>query len=612
MAYEFFQDANPYSLDPEYGNLFIGYRVPFKQIGAPTSIQTANQLQEVSNLLNQGMRHIELQPLNPEVFDQIPKQHFKEIARLQEMSGAETSIHAPILEPSGLGKEGWSEENRVAVENQFKDIVEKAQDLNPKGGMPIVIHSSAIPGSEESPIEPELKKKYIDSFKKLNNGREPSKEDLDGLKYKRIVAINQETKQTMPVEMEERIYPGMTSPKLSTAKEQLEIANHSQWDNKLSQLVFYKDRGHEIFEKSYQVVAPDISLFMSGKISEKEFKERINANAQKKVALSQVQNAQVYLENTDLELNSLFNQAWHYGSEEDREELNKLSVEYKQKMKDFREKGRIMDIGLKSEIQQDIIEGLRTLRPQVFIPIEEFAKDKSSETFANVAWDAYKKNKDKAPTICIENLFPGMAFSRSDQLRQLIDETREKFTIQAVKNGYSKSEAQKIAERMIGAIWDVGHLNMQRKSGFKEKDIIEETKKIAPYVKHVHLTDNFGYSDSHLPPGMGNVPTKDILKELEKKGFAGKKVVEAGAFVQHFKISPTQATMEALGSPLYTMMAAPYWNQIATTHGDYFSGYGPFPEQHFSMYGAGFSGMPVELGGQMPGKGSRFSGTPNE
>ncbi len=613
MAYEFFQESNPYSLDPGYGELFIGYRMAFNRIGAPTSVQTANQIQEVGNLLNQGMKHIELQPINPEVFDQIPKQHFKEIARLQEMAGAETSLHAPILEPSGLGKEGWSEEDRQMVENQFKDVVEKAQELNPKGQMPIVIHSSAIPGSEESPINPELKKEYLDKYRNSHGGRDPEKRHLDGLKYKRIVVINRDTKQTVPVERDRKIYPGMTEERLYSPTEQLDIMNHSQWDNKLSNLVFYKDRGNDVFEKYYPLVAPDISLFMNEKISKDEFKKRLDADPLKKAAYNKVQNAQVYLDNADMELNSLFNQAWEFGDKEDKETLKKLSKNYQDKIRDIQKRGRVFDIGLKSELQQDLIGEMKDLRPQIFVPIEEFAKEKSAKTFANVAWDAYKKHKNKAPALCIENLFPGMAFSRSDQLRGLIDETRENFMIQAVKNGYSKDEAAKAAERMIGATWDVGHLNMQRKSGFKEKDIIDETKKMAPYVKHVHLTDNFGYSDSHLPPGMGNVPTKGILEELGKKGYKGKGVVEAGAFVQHFKIPPTQATLEALGSPLYTMMQAPYWNQVANTHGDYFSGYGPiFPDTHFSMYGAGFSGMPVELGGQVQGRTSRFSGAPTE
>jgi hypothetical protein len=60
------------------------------------------------------------------------------------------------------------------------------------------------------------------------------------------------------------------------------------------------------------------------------------------------------------------------------------------------------------------------------------------------------------------------------------------------------------------------------------------------------------------------------------------------------------------------MAMSPYWNQTPVMNSSYFSGYGMMlPEQHFSMYGAGFSTLPVELGGQMSGR-SRMSGNPME
>ncbi len=159
----------------------------------------------------------------------------------------------------------------------------------------------------------------------------------------------------------------------------------------------------------------------------------------------------------------------------------------------------------------------------------------------------------------------------------------------------------------------MGHINLLRKGGFGKEKIIEETKKIAPYVKHVHLTDNFGFADTHLPIGMGEVPTKEMMKELEKAGYSGKHIVEAGGFVAQFKTSPHPYVLEALGSPLYSAYMQPFWNQARGTYGSYSAGYGTMlPEQHFSMYGAGFSTLPTELGGQLPGKQSRFSGTPTE
>jgi len=139
-------------------------------------------------------------------------------------------------------------------------------------------------------------------------------------------------------------------------------------------------------------------------------------------------------------------------------------------------------------------------------------------------------------------------------------------------------------------------------------------QEIAKHVKHVHLTDNFGYSDSHLPPGMGNVPFKDILEKLEKAGYKGRKIVEAGGFVQHFGISPHPFTLEAMGSPIYSMYMAPYWNQAIALQQGYLGGYGQMlPQKNYETFGAGFAQLPIELGGQTPGaQGSRMSGKPME
>lgn len=624
MAYEFFYEGTPYSLEPSYGDLFIGYRVPTGEIGAPTSIQTANQIQEVTNLLNQGMKHIELQPLNPEVFDQIPKQHFKEIARLQKMTGAETSVHAPVIEPSGLTKDGWSETDREMAERQLKMVVDKNHELNPQGNIPIVIHSSAIPGAEFSPAPKEL----IETYKKQvreREGRDPTPEEIKQLDEKRMPVINQETKQTTAVEREIKYYPEF-GKEIRIARDELQTHNSTEWTNAITNLAFYKKEADETLKKAHGVLAPLIAMKESGEnVKVQDLSER------QRQAFAEVEKAELFLENVEAAFRTLYNKAYKYSKDENVKNflIKEIAQPWKEERKRRMELIKEMRRGKKRDFLEDVDEVIKkshlidnTLSklkqlehkpPEVFKPMEDFAAEHSTETFANVAFEAYKKYKNKAPIICVENLFPGMAFSRSEQLKKLIDTSRKKFVEQAVKNGYSKSEAKEAAKKMIGATWDVGHLNMMRKHGYKEEDIVKETKNIAPYVKHVHLTDNFGYSDSHLPPGMGNVPTKKILEELEKQGFSGKKIIEAGAFVQHFKIPPTQAVLEALGSPIYPMTAAPYWNQTLGTQGSYFSGYGPIlPDQHFSMYGAGFSGMPIELGGQMPGRQSRFAGTPTE
>ncbi len=577
--YEYFYSGTSYPLEPTYGDLFTGYRLPAGEIGAPTSIQTANQIQEVANLLNQGIKVIELQPISPEVFEQIPKQHFKEINRMTKLTGTESTVHAPLIDPAGFTREGWSEASKEVVERQLKSILERSHELNPEGNIPITVHASGIQGTEYAP------------------GKE-------GVEPERIVAINQETKQLVPIQKEERIYPGWEKPKMVKPEEEIEIINRGEWQQSLSQLSFYKQRGDDLARDNLIVIAPKLNDIATGKIKIEEL------SPSEQAAYHQVYNAGNFYRNSMIMLNSLFDKAYKYSDERERERLLMAAEKYKKAIGEG--EVNILTVARKGQAINEFIEDLSKVQPEIYVPVEDFAMEKTADTLAKVAFHGYNKYGSKTPIVSIENLYPGMAFSRSEQLKQLVERAREKFAQEASRKGYSKTEASEMAKKIIGVTWDVGHLNMLRKAGFKEEEIARETERIAKYVKHVHLTDNFGFTDSHLPPGMGNVPIKKIMQELEKKGFKGKAVVEAGGFVQHFKRPPTDYILEAMGSPLYRMMMAqPYWNQIRASYGSYFafpSAY--FPEQHVSIYGTGFSALPAELGGQIPGKQSRATGTP--
>ena len=64
------------------------------------------------------------------------------------------SVHAPIVEPSGISKQGFSEDNRKAAERQMFSAVERSHEINPKGNVNVTFHSSAqIP----QPITPKGK-----------------------------------------------------------------------------------------------------------------------------------------------------------------------------------------------------------------------------------------------------------------------------------------------------------------------------------------------------------------------------------------------------------------------------------------------------------------------
>ena len=74
--------------------------------------------------------------------------------------------------------------------------------------------------------------------------------------------------------------------------------------------------------------------------------------------------------------------------------------------------------------------------------------------------------------------------------------------------------------------------------------------------------------------------------------------------------TPVTETLSAFGSSVFG--GSPYWNQIAGLSGPYFSGQGATnPQVHHSIYGSGFTNLPIELGGQMGGR-SRVSGAPIE
>jgi hypothetical protein len=102
---------------------------------------------------------------------------------------------------------------------------------------------------------------------------------------------------------------------------------------------------------------------------------------------------------------------------------------------------------------------------------------------------------------------------------------------------------------------------------------------------------------------------KGLGKEYDKVAH----IVESGGFASQFKTSPRLVELEYFNSPLYEHQAGPYWKDLAYTQAEYNMGYGiMFPEKHFEMYGSGFSNLPQELGGQVQGDKSRFSGAPNQ
>jgi len=583
------------SLNPEYGNLFTGYRVKDTgTIGLSTDPRTANILQEVSTKLNPGEKTIELSLIQPEILEVIPKQHLEELNRLAELTGVDLTVHGPLIDASGVTQQGFEEQQREIAERKILSAVEKSHQINPKGNVPVTFHTAnQLPGTR---------------YTKPEKGEE----------YKEFMpVVNQETGQLTAVKRDIKFYPGQEEGKeIKTVEKELRIMNDSDWISNLTNLEQYQKHADEIISDAIIPLAPILA-------EKRDIREVMkNLTPEQKAAIDKVKRAEIFLDNVNSSFNSIYNRAYKYSGQEERKELIEISKHWKEeakKMSEDAKSGKLNQISKtfrESKLLNDSILGIKEIYenpesklPQIFKSAEEYALEKSNQTFGNVAWEAYKKYGTKAPIISIENPPAGMGLSRAEDIKNMVKGSREQFVKNAVTNGVSESQAKKEAEKLIGATWDVGHINQLRQFGFSSEDIIKEAEKVAPYVKHVHLSDNFGMENTELPMGMGNVDLKEVMKKLGKKGEDARKIVEAAHWWQHQQQSPMAVSYEALGSPIYGMDMAPYWNQSPGLSQDYSSGYGMMlPQINYETFGAGFSQLPTELGGQRPGRGGRLGG----
>ena len=578
------------SLSPNYGDTFTGFRGENSKLGVSTDPRTADILKEISDKIAPGQKVIELSLIQPEILEAIPKQHLKEVNRLSKLTGVDVTVHGPLVDASGVSDRGFNETQREIAERKILNAIKRSHEINPDGNIPVTFHTAnQLPGA-----------RYV---KKGNE------------EYKDFMAVvNQETGQINAVKREEKFYPGNEGPEIRTVENEVGSLNNSDWLNNLTSIEQYRKEADALLSDNFQKLAPIMSKIDKG--------EKINLNElspEEYDAYQKLNRADIYLQNIESNFNSLYNRAWKYpfkkGEDKIKETLNLMRNEWIKENNEMAKSGNMLNIPfLKSEQLKKGIELMKNLPPpQVYRSAEDYAIEKSNESFGNAAWESYKEFKDKAPIISIENPPAGFGLSRGEDLKNLVEGSRKKFIENATKNGMSESAAKKQAEKLIGATWDVGHINQLRQFGFSGKDIVGEAKKVAPYVKHVHLSDNFGTENVELPMGMGNVDFKEVMKELGEKGKNAKKIVEAAHWWQFQRSSPVGVSMEALGTPIYSMNMAPYWNQSVGLQQGYFGGYGAFlPSINYETFGAGFSNLPAELGGQRHGGRSRMSGAPLE
>ncbi len=566
-------------------------------LGGTTDPRTANILKEVSSRLSSGIKQIEIEGVDSGIFDSIPKQHLKEVNRLSKLTGVDISLHGPVtgMHMSGIGQQGFNEIDRKDVERKVVDVLLRSHDLNPDGNIPVNFHSSeGIPASQLLP---------------------PSQRE-EGKSYQKMIAINRDSGKLIPLEEEKEFHPGGKVREITrTPEDRIESLNTTEWDNSLFQVEVNRENAERIMKDVHPRVTERFADYQSKKLGGSE------VGGDEMAEFKKIASADKFVRQAKLAANSLFSRAYELaekdGDEKRMDGLKQLSEDYGKLVGiegDKVNEGKYLNPMVHSEALRGLTNELSKITPEAWVPLEEFATEKTAETFGNAAFKAYKKFKGTAPILVIENPPATQALSTGEDIANVVQKSREQFVKKAVEEGISEGQAKKQAEKLIGATWDVGHINMLRKFGYEEKDIIKESEKVAPFVKHVHLSDNFGFEHTELPMGMGNVPLKEIMEKLGKKGFEARKIIEAQHWWQHFQTPPFQEVLESTGTPLYSMKMSPSWSQAPGLYQGYFSGYGQMlPQINYETFGAGFSRLPAELGGSAQGaQGSRMSGRPME
>jgi sugar phosphate isomerase/epimerase len=103
--------------------------------------------------------------------------------------------------------------------------------------------------------------------------------------------------------------------------------------------------------------------------------------------------------------------------------------------------------------------------------------------------------------LLLENMLPHLLFGHVSDMLYLLGE---------------------IHHRQVGACLDTGH-------AFLSGDLPMVANKLSGHLKMVHVNDNHGDWDSHLPPGEGRIDWHHLMGELSRQHFHGAFILETGA-----------------------------------------------------------------------------------
>ena len=141
----------------------------------------------------------------------------------------------------------------------------------------------------------------------------------------------------------------------------------------------------------------------------------------------------------------------------------------------------------------------------VYHPVDDFETDRSPEAAFKINYERISRVLDYAHKfnvgIAIENM---QLHSGSKPLRRYCVTPEELCEL-----------ADSFNDSKVGICWDTGHANLLG------LDQCRSLRMIGKRLKAVHIQDNRGMRDDHLPPILGNIDWNAVMKTIKEIGYEG-------------------------------------------------------------------------------------------
>lgn len=510
----------------------------------------------------------------PRALDIISDQQLDATGEMLRLNKMNFSIHGPIIDLLGFSSNqekaqaGFSAKEREENVRIFEKVIQNTDRISQNADLknvPITVHPQNSMGPQNE---------WFDSGYRDNDG--------NIIYGKTKTLIRRDTGQLIPADS--------TFKRLKMTKEIEDSSLYSKIENT-------EERGYALYE-----ITPEESLRAANSTYLNDIQKGI---ADAEIKMNQIESIeyqkryqnQPYDENT---MNAL------------RENLKKNNAGY-----------RDLDVEIstkKTELNHLTNPDFsKNGKPNIFSNSFDYLKEVFPEQINRLAMASYKTVSQ--PVLAIENM-PTHIMGSPQEIVELIDESRKKFTeTLREKEGLSYDDAKKKSQELIGAVLDIGHLNMFKskinpatKKYWTDDDLKKEAEKMAKTgVKLVHIADNIGEfgKDSHLMIGRGNAKINEMLDILKQNGFQGQAVTESYEKEMPSDSVWARTNMRTVGS-MYQSGRGPSFMDVDFTprYSMPSNNYGHnLPDIHFGMWGGPFAGLQSTFSAAGARKDS-YSGTP--